>query len=453
MVAEIFQRFVQESPVAVMVRATLENAFAAPALDELFTQTVEQQYTRTLLFSTVVELMTTVVLRQEKSIHAAFQQRREQLGVGISSLYEKLGRMETGVSEALVRHSVRQVEPVLKELEPTPEEILPGYEVRILDGHHLAGTERRLKPLRRTRAGALPGQSLVALDPQCKLIRHVRCCEDGHTQERALVADALGWVEPGQVWVADRNFATTRWIFGVVARGGHVVVREHASTLHWVAVGPVQVAGRCETGSVTEQELQIADEQGTVLRLRRLTVRLDRPTQDGDRVIVVLTTLPPEVAAAAVAEVYRKRWRIEGAFQDLTVILQCEPNTLGYPPAALFAFCLAVMAYNVLRVTRAALGAAHGAEKVEREVSSYYLAQELAKVFPGLAIALPAEEWEKYGRMPPLEFAEQLRQWARQARLWRYQKHPRGPKKPRPRRVSGAKIGHVATARLLANRK
>lgn len=57
MVAEIFQRFVQESPVAVMVRATWGNAFAAPALEELFTQTVEQQYTRTLLFSTVVELM------------------------------------------------------------------------------------------------------------------------------------------------------------------------------------------------------------------------------------------------------------------------------------------------------------------------------------------------------------------------------------------------------------
>jgi hypothetical protein len=28
MVAEIFQRFVHESPVAVMVRATLQNAFA-----------------------------------------------------------------------------------------------------------------------------------------------------------------------------------------------------------------------------------------------------------------------------------------------------------------------------------------------------------------------------------------------------------------------------------------
>jgi IS4 transposase len=453
MVATIFERFVHESPVAVMVRATLENAFSAPALDRLFVCTAEQQYPRTLLFSTVVELMTTVVLRQEKSLPAAFQRRREQVAVGLASLYEKLARLETGVSEALVRYSVERVEPVLQALEPSITEVLPGYEVRILDGHHLGGTEHRLKPLRRTRAGALPGQSLVALDPQRKLRRQVRCCEDGHTQERALVDEALGWVEPGQVWVADRNFATTRGIFGVVARGGHVVVREHAATLHWVAEGPIRAVGRCETGVLSEQEIQLTDEHGTGLTLRRIILKLERPTRDGERVIVVLTTLPATVSAAAIAELYRGRWRIEGAVQELTVTLQCEPNTLGYPPAALFAFCLAVVAYNMLRLTRAALGAAHGPEKIEREVSNYTLAQELAKVFTGMAIALPTEEWEEYGGMTPAELARHLQQWAQQAPLWRYQKHPRGPKKPRPKRRSGAKISHVATARLLANRK
>lgn len=117
------------------------------------------------------------------------------------------------------------------------------------------------------------------------------------------------------------------------------------------------------------------------------------------------------------------------------MILQCESNTLGYPPAALFAFCLAVVAYTVLRVRRAALGAAHGRETVERQVSSYYLAQELAKVFTGMAIALPPEEWQEYADMTPPELATQLRQWAQPAPVWRYQKHPRGPKKPRPRRV------------------
>lgn len=350
-------------------------------------------------------------------------------------------------------HSVTRVEPIRQELEPVPPALLPGYAVRILEGHQLEGTEHRLKPLRRTRAGALPGQSLVALDPQRQLIRHVRCCVDGHTQERALVDQALAGVEPEQVWVADRNFAPTRWIFGVVARGGHVVVREHSSTLHWVAVGPEYAADRCESGRLTEQALQVADEQGAGLTLRRITVRLDQPTRDGDHVIVILTTLPPAVTAAAVAALYRGRWSIEGAFQDLTVILPCEPDTLGYPPAALFAFCLAVMAYNVLRLTRAALGAAHGPEKIEREVSSSYLAQELAKVFTGMAIALPAEEWPVYALMTPAELARQLRQWARQAPLWRYQKPLRGPKNPQPQRRSGAKILHVATARLLANMK
>jgi hypothetical protein len=159
MVAEIFQRFVQESPVAVLVRATLEHAFTAPALEELLMQTVEQQYTRTRWFSTVVEVMTTVGLREEKSIQAAFPQRREQGGVGSSSLDEKLERMETQVSEALVRYRVARVEPVLKEVEPRAAALLPGSEGRSLDGHHLAGTEQRLTPWRRTRAGALPGQS------------------------------------------------------------------------------------------------------------------------------------------------------------------------------------------------------------------------------------------------------------------------------------------------------
>jgi hypothetical protein len=111
------------------------------------------------------------------------------------------------------------------------------------------------------------------------------------------------------------------------------------------------------------------------------------------------------------------------------------------------------MAYNVLRVTRAALEATHGAEKIEREVSSYYLARELAEVFTDMAIALPTKEWTEYGRMTPAELAARLRHWAQHAPLWRYQKHPRGPKMPCPRRVSGAKISHVTTARLLANRK
>ncbi len=54
---QIFERFVEESPLTVMMRVLLEKALAPKALDELFEQTAQVQYTRELLFSQLVELM------------------------------------------------------------------------------------------------------------------------------------------------------------------------------------------------------------------------------------------------------------------------------------------------------------------------------------------------------------------------------------------------------------
>jgi len=125
-VAMIFERFGQESPVAVMRRATLENACSAPALEHLFIWTAEAQYPPTLLFSPVGELMTTVGLRQEKSLPAALQRHRQPMAVGLSSLYEKRARRERRVAEALVRYSGERVEPGRRELEPTAAAVLPG---------------------------------------------------------------------------------------------------------------------------------------------------------------------------------------------------------------------------------------------------------------------------------------------------------------------------------------
>jgi hypothetical protein len=58
-------------------------------------------------------------------------------------------------------------------------------------------------------------------------------------------------------------------------------------------------------------------------------------------------------------------------FQHLTEDLRCEIDTLGYPKAALFGFCLAVVAYNVVSVTKAALVAAHGRDFVQEQLSMY----------------------------------------------------------------------------------
>ena len=61
---------------------------------------------------------------------------------------------------------------------------------------------------------------------------------------------------------------------------------------------------------------------------------------------------------------YQKRWTLEAAFNELTLHLRCELNTLGYPKAAPFAFCVAVCCYNLLASLKGALRAAHGEEEL-----------------------------------------------------------------------------------------
>ena len=288
----------------------------------------------------------------------------------------------------------------------TRPEWLPGYRVKVLDGNHLAGTEHRIKELRTMRAGALPGQALVVLDPRLMLATDVILCEDGHAQERSLLDQVLGLVRAKDLWIEDRNFCTTGFLFGIAARGAFFVVRQHASTLHWEFVGKRRACGRIDTGKVFEQTIRATDDAGEVLFLRRVTVVLDRPTRDGETELHLLTNVPARDARAKViADLYRRRWTIETAFEELEATLDGEINTLGYPKAALFAFGVALVSYNVLSTVKAALRAVHGEEVVAEDVSAYYLAEEIPMTHRGMRIAIPEDEWVVFQDLPPVALA------------------------------------------------
>jgi IS4 transposase len=450
---DVFERFAEQSPVTVMARAALEHALNPRAIDALFEQAAERQYTRTLLFSTVVDLMATVVCNVRPAIHAAFQANAESIAVSLRAVYDKIDRTEPGVSAELVRHTARTLGPVVTAMGGGRPAWLPGYPVKVLDGNHLAGTQHRLKELRTIGAGALPGHALVVLDPQAMLVTDVFPCEDGHAQERSLLDQVLETIRPGEVWIADRNFCTTGFLFGIARRGGYFVIRQHGVTLHIERMGERRACGRSETGRVFEQEMRLGDGDGGTMSVRRVTVELDTPTRDGETEIHILTNLPAEVAdALAIAELYRKRWTVESAFGELATCLNGEVNTLGYPKAALFAFCVALVSYNVLSVVKAALRSVHGAEAVE-EVSGYYLADEIAGTHRGMMIAIPEDEWVVFAGLTPSAMGQVLRGLAEKVRLAKLRKHRRGLKRPQPRRASGAKVSHVSTARLLAGRK
>ena len=327
-----FEKFVEASPVTVMMRGIIENLFHPERLDGLFEENAVTQYTRTLPFSTVAEVKGEVVFNVNPSVGASLQERVDSLPVSTRAFYQKLNGVEPEVADVLVRDSVRQLGPVICKLGlRTP--LLPGYNIRILDGNHFAATEHRILETRGETAAPLPGQALTVLDPDLRLAIDVFPCEDGHAQERSLLDQVLLTVCLGDLWIADRNFCT-----------------------------------------------------------------------------------------------------------------------LGYPRAAVFAFCLALMAWNGMSVIHAALRSVHGEETVEENLSSYYLSLEISQVYHGMLIAIPPKEWEIFGNLTTAQLASQLKQLAGRVSLKKLQKHPRSPKRPQPKRKYSGNGQHVATAKLLARR-
>ncbi len=451
MIPAAFGPFLEEAPLCVMARLALESLFDPHRLDALFRATAQRQYEKELLFSQVVELMTSVVLRVHPSVLAAYKKRQAQLPVSDQALYDKLQHMELGVSAALVADSAAQVGPVLEALNGRLAPWLPGYRTLVLDGNHLSKTERRLKELRHSWAAALPGKVLAAYEQERDLVRQAFLTPDGHAQERSLLDAVLAGVQAGDLWIADRNFCTLKFLSGIAAAGAAFVIRQHGQ-LEGRLLGAPRPCGRTATGKVYEQAMEL-EYQGQTRTVRRITLVLDQPTREGDTEIHLLSNVPARQASAArVAELYAQRWTIEGRFYEVTQTLNCEPDTLAYPKAALFAFCLALVASNAVALLKAALRSVHAAQAVG-QMSSYYMALEVRETYRGMMIALPPSEWAGFRGLGVRDLAEVLRRVAGRVRPASYAKAKRGPKKPPPPKSKYQNGGHVSTHKLLQKRR
>jgi len=383
---------------------------------------------------------------------AAYQASTEDIGVSITSLYNKLNGIETSTSAELVRYAAQQVEPIIKKLGGTMRSPLPGLRIKLLDGNCIEKSQHRIEELRSISAGPLPGKSLVVYDPVSRLPIDVFPCEDGHAQERSLLKTVLPTIERADVWVADRNFCIVSFTCGIETRGAFFVIREHKK-YPLQLLGKEKYIGKIETGKVYEQPILVVDDAGQEHTFRRIRVRLKKETRDGDTDIFIISNLSKAKAnAKKIARLYRGRWTIETAFQHLAEHLNSEINTLGYPRAALFGFCVALVAYIIMSVIKSALGSVHGIDVIENQVSGYYLADEISGTYRGMMIAIEDAHWVIFQHMTPIKLARVLKELAANVKLSVFRKHPRGPKKPQPKRKSCKNTPHVSTAKILAKR-
>jgi IS4 transposase len=451
MLDAVVERFVKHSPITVMARLALERVLEPSWMDELFEEHRRRQYQRELLFSTVVDIVALVALGLRPSIHAAAR-TRESLGVSLTALYDKINHTEPALGRALVQQGARRLAPLVTQFREGQAPLCPGYRIRIVDGNCLAPSEKRLKPLRKVRSAALPGRSLVVYDPDLCLVTDVLPSEDGHAGERALMAELMPTAQPGELWMGDRLFCTYAIMSNWGQRGCAFVVREHSSNAKLTFCDSPQERGKTETGALFEHLVDCHGPDGNSIRLRRIELHLHKPTEDGDTVLSILTNLPEQVTAAQIADLYRRRWTIESMFQKLEKVLASEIETLGYPRAALFSFCVALLGYNVLSMVQAAVESEHRIEpRSTGALSLYYVADEVKMTYAGMMIAVPAEKWTPLRQLDLDDLGKLLLRIAANVRTAAFRKSVRGPKKTvKKERVPPSVAGaHVSTARIL----
>ena len=442
---EVFQKYIDKSPFAVMTRL-VSQAVIAEELDRVFQEHRNIQYEKDVKFSAVAMAVADVTMNFSENFNQAYKTHREQLGIAITSFYDKIKATETSISEALVRKSAEKASQLQDALEFEPWEILPGYRVFGVDGNALAKTDKRLGVLREATSAPLPGKVVARFDLQRQLFDRAYLLEDAHAQESTtcdrLVQDLL----PNDVIVADRHYCIVRFLENISASASLFIIRQHGR-LKGVLLGKRKRLGRTSSGVVYEQTMKLSAADDALV-VRRVTVVLDTPTRDGETEIHVLTNLPSKVDGLTISDVYRLRWEEENAFHVLQMTLTCELASVGHPRAALLLFCMSMLAYNIRQVIFAALYAEHADEEVE-QVSHFHISKEVSRYTDGMLVVLDDQAWRNLAPRSERGLARLLRTIAQQIVLVEYKKHTRGPKKKKPKRSRNTKASHVSTARLL----
>jgi IS4 transposase len=432
--AEVLARFEKKTPASVMVKLALEHAIPAEWVDQVFEEHRQRQYPRELLFSTIVELMSLVSLGLRPSLHAAARQM-DALPVTLAALYDKVSRTEPALLRALVTGSAERLAPTIKELGCSA--ILPGWQLRIVDGNHLPSTEKRLGALRRERGAARPGFSVVVYDPDLDQIVDLQPCEDAYASERVSV-------------LADRLYCTLPVMQACEETSASFIIRQQSKHPRLIKESDWQEPVPVEAGTVREQIIELKGGY----RWRRVELSLQTPTESGDCVMWFWSNLPDTISAEQIADLYRRRWSIEGMFQRLESVLDSEIESLGSPRAALLGFASAILAYNVLAVLKRSVEQVHRETQPEDwEASTFHLAVQVRSGYEGMQIALPSDYLSLQSTSETL--ATRLLALARNIKPKQVAKSIRGPKIAKPKEWLEGKAAnaHVSTDRVLKAHK
>lgn len=229
------------------------------------------------------------------------------------------------------------------------EGLLPGRRVRLMDGSSVCE----------------PGATGSTWRLHYALNLHTLSCDEVHVTEASEGESLTRYeIRAGDVVMADRGYANYRGLSHVVRHGGDVVLRtgltkiplhddqgrvlallpllrtmKIAEAASWQATVPaakgradqegiaVRICAYKKTTAQTQAAVEAIQKEAT---RKRIKVRPE--TLEAAGYVIVLTTLM-QPSAAAIMELYRRRWQVELAFKRLKSLLQLghlkKTDTLG----------------------------------------------------------------------------------------------------------------------------
>lgn len=177
--------------------------------------------------------------------------------------------------------------------------------IYVVDGSTLEALFRKLAALKDTPAGALAGKICTGIDLATRLPEHIWYTAEARTHDTQFQAPILSLVQAGTLWIFDRGFYDFTFFDDLMERGGHFITR-----LKTNAVFKVQtVLGH--TAEVRDRLIILGGANSACTHTLRLI-----EVHFGSHGYRYLTSVlnPNALPAQVVADLYRRRWRIEEAF-------------------------------------------------------------------------------------------------------------------------------------------
>jgi putative transposase len=217
------------------------------------------------------------------------------------------------------------------------------------------------------------------------------------TGENSLFRTLHDLLREGDVVLADRYFSGWFDLALLWQRGAHSVVRKHQLRASDFRTGQrlghddhVVYWTKPQRPAWMSQEAYGA--LPNFLRLREVRVQVEQRGFRTQELVVVTTLVDAEqYSAAAISQLYRRRWEAELNLRSLKIVLQMDHLRCKAPHRVRNEFNMHLLAYNLIRKVMAMAALKAGVEPWA--VSFKGALQTMARLLPLLHTNIPIEDW------------------------------------------------------------